>query len=199
MGAKGDAVAKAAQLYGLQWTDSRVSELESGRVSPTIPTLIVLALALTKVTGSHIGIGDLLGTEEKVLITETLAFSGHALASLVEGTEFDALNPAEVWLETSKLDEVGRAIDSQRHLPPGVSLEDLDDAYNRRTAADERAAKDMDLGDVLLAIWSLKTWGRTFSEERDQRAGPDANAQKRGQIARTLKNELRESITSGDD
>ena len=37
-------------------------------------------------------------------------------------------------------------------------------------------------------------WLRTFSAERDHRAGADANAQTRGQISRLLKAELQELI-----
>lgn len=42
-------------------------------------------------------------------------------------------------------------------------------------------------------------WGRSFTAERDRRAGPDANAQKRGRISRELKAELQEAINRGDD
>jgi hypothetical protein len=36
------------------------------------------------------------------------------------------------------------------------------------------------------------------SDERDQRAGPDANAQKRGRVSRELKAELKEAVSRGD-
>ena len=39
----------------------------------------------------------------------------------------------------------------------------------------------------------------TFSNERDRRAGPDANRQKRGQVTRQLKAELQKAITDGND
>ena len=44
-----------------------------------------------------------------------------------------------------------------------------------------------------------KLWGRTFVAERDRRAGPDANAEKRGQISRQLKAELQKVLADGDD
>jgi hypothetical protein len=42
-------------------------------------------------------------------------------------------------------------------------------------------------------------WGRPFSAERDRRAGPDANAQRRGIVARALKAELKKAIADGND
>src|SRR5271166_4488626 len=45
------------------------------------------------------------------------------------------------------------------------------------------------------AAYSMgRLWGQPFSDERDYRAGPDANAQRRGQISRALQNELRERM-----
>ncbi len=40
-------------------------------------------------------------------------------------------------------------------------------------------------GDALAKV-SFQLWGRAFSEERDNRAGPGANPQKRGRVAREL-------------
>lgn len=42
-----------------------------------------------------------------------------------------------------------------------------------------------------------KLWGRTFNAERDDRAGPDPNAQRRGQISRKLKAELADCKSVG--
>jgi hypothetical protein len=54
---------------------------------------------------------------------------------------------------------------------------------------------------MLLAGLSAALWKRTFSQERDRRAGPEANAQKRGQVSRELRKELQaviEAATHGD-
>jgi hypothetical protein len=42
-------------------------------------------------------------------------------------------------------------------------------------------------------------WGRSFTDERDHRAGPDANPEKRGRVSRDLKSELHEAVNDGDD
>ena len=49
---------------------------------------------------------------------------------------------------------------------------------------------ETDIGAAAMA----KLWGRTFVAERDRRAGPDANSQKRGQISRQLKAELQKVL-----
>jgi hypothetical protein len=53
--------------------------------------------------------------------------------------------------------------------------------------------------DRFLAAAMAALWGRTFSAERDNRAGPDANAQRRGQVSRQLKAELQQVIRHGND
>ena len=44
-----------------------------------------------------------------------------------------------------------------------------------------------------------KLWKRTFVAERDRRAGPDANAQRKGQISRQLKAQLEKALSDGND
>jgi hypothetical protein len=46
----------------------------------------------------------------------------------------------------------------------------------------------------------FRLWnGRTFGEERNQRAGPDANQQKKGRTTRELRAELEKALADGDD
>jgi hypothetical protein len=57
----------------------------------------------------------------------------------------------------------------------------------------KRIGVDSHVGSAAMA----ELWGRSFSSERDHRAGTDANAQKRGQISRRLKAELQKAISDG--
>ena len=46
----------------------------------------------------------------------------------------------------------------------------------------------------------VELWGEhTFTTERDRRAGPDANAQRKGQVSRQLKAELKKALADGND
>jgi hypothetical protein len=41
-------------------------------------------------------------------------------------------------------------------------------------------------------------WGKSFHAERDERAGPGANAQKKGRVARQLKADMK-AVLDGDN
>lgn len=53
-------------------------------------------------------------------------------------------------------------------------------------ATEERTSKALGINTAELADLSVALWNRTFSEERDRRAGDGANAQKRGQVTRQM-------------
>jgi hypothetical protein len=61
---------------------------------------------------------------------------------------------------------------------------------HRSGLAEQRLAQRLDISRGRLADVSFRLWRRTFSDERDRRAGPHANKQKRGQVSRTLPAEL---------
>jgi hypothetical protein len=65
--------------------------------------------------------------------------------------------------------------------------------------SDARMCKNIGVDQVLAAAAMAALWCRTFTAERDHRAGPDANAQRRGQISRQLKADLQEVINDGND
>ncbi|OBC03020.1 hypothetical protein [Mycobacterium sp. 852002-40037_SCH5390672] len=63
---------------------------------------------------------------------------------------------------------------------------------------EERLARGSVLDHSRLAAEMLAQWGKSFSAKRDELAGPEANAQKKGRIARALKAELK-AVLDGDD
>jgi hypothetical protein len=63
----------------------------------------------------------------------------------------------------------------------------------------EKSAVHLGVDQVLGAAAMAALWRRTFTAERDNRAGPDANAQRRGQISHQLKADLQEVINDGND
>jgi hypothetical protein len=60
--------------------------------------------------------------------------------------------------------------------------------------ADQRLCKAIGIDREFGAAVMARLWQHTFSDERDQRAGSDANAQRRGQVSRQLKAELEQEI-----
>ncbi len=57
--ATSDELAKACRRRGLTWGTGRISELEHGRASPTLSTLVDLADALGDVCGRPVYLADL--------------------------------------------------------------------------------------------------------------------------------------------
>ena len=64
--------------------------------------------------------------------------------------------------------------------------------------ADFKIAKSIGLSRLVAALAMSQLWGQTFVAERDNRSGPDANAQRKGRVARELKAELQRWL-DGDD
>ena len=60
--------------------------------------------------------------------------------------------------------------------------------------AELKMARALGVDRWLVDLASAARWGRTLAAERDDRAGTDANAQKRGRITRELKAELEATL-----
>jgi hypothetical protein len=61
VGATLDDVASAASRYGVNWFSAKIADIESGeRAGCTVTTIVVLAAALSDVTGKDITVPDLL-------------------------------------------------------------------------------------------------------------------------------------------
>lgn len=70
----------------------------------------------------------------------------------------------------------------------------------RSGLTEDRIAQRLKISRDRLAATSFRLWeGRTFSEERDRRAGPDANPQKRGRVTREVRADLEKALANGDD
>ena len=69
----------------------------------------------------------------------------------------------------------------------------------RSGLTEHRLAKRLSISHARLAHVSFQLWQSTFSEERDRRAGTDANQQKRGRVSRELRAELEKALADGND
>jgi hypothetical protein len=193
-----DDVAKAARRQGLNWGTARVSDLEHGKVSPTLPTLIALALALGEIRGEPLTLGDLVRSDESVSLSDDLTLTGDELQGFLSGGKISlTANPVE-------LAQGGpAALTDLREGWPERLIIDVTPGQLRRIRHDygepeERLARDVDLDRMRLIAEMAALWDQSFSKERDRRAGPGANAQKKGRVARQLKSELR-SVLDGDN
>jgi hypothetical protein len=84
--------------------------------------------------------------------------------------------------------------------PPRLQAVDADLRWKTRAAfgeSDVRMCKNIGVDNERGAAAMAATWGRTFAAERDDRSGPEAKPQKRGQVSRRLKAELEDVLSIG--
>jgi transcriptional regulator with XRE-family HTH domain len=198
-----EQMARAAQLYGLPWTSGRVGDFEAGRTAPSLPTLIAATAALGHVIGRPVSLAELVTGKGQVHINDKLSLDTSALRAALSGETVSAyaipgLLPAEEMYEMAQLLTSQTRFhwsDRLRTVHPGLRQEVLRDF----SESDARMCKNIGVDQVLGAAAMAALWRRTFTAERDNRAGPDANAQRRGQISRQLKADLQEVINDGND
>jgi hypothetical protein len=187
---------RAAHHHRLRWTAGKTGSFESGHVSPTLPMLLKVAAVLSAETGRSVTLADLFGgagyvrldDKGEVVMTRPglrKALSGGRVAMMIT-TALAVADAAEADFESwhPSLQHVDLALREQIHID--------------FTETDYRAAKELDVSSPHAAAAMAKAWGKTFVARRNELAGPDGNAQKRGQVSRKLKAELRETIDGND-
>ncbi|MGB3286061.1 helix-turn-helix domain-containing protein [Mycolicibacter algericus] len=203
--ATADQLAKEARFYGLNWGTGRISDLEHGRVSPTLGTLVALALALQEVRfvrgpdHGPVTLADLVRCDENIALTKDLSVTEDELATFLEGGEV-SLSHRHADLMRSMMESV--TTDAFRKdwphrlhgIPKGPVLRMLDECGE----AEQRLEREFALDTSRLCAEMISLWGRTYTAERDERAGAGANAQKKGRVARKLKAELK-AVLDGDN
>ncbi len=205
-GATLDAVGKAARQHGLaSWGGTRVSDFENGRVSPTVPTLVAVCLALGEIRRSPLTLAELLAHDGTVAINGGLAIRGAALGRFLDGepvrlTKRDVPGLPDV--DTAALaGHVRQAFEKLNRLPARLKDVEMARAYalkDRSGEAEQRIAKALGVDLLAVAVASTYLYDSTASEERDRRAGAEATAQKRGRITREIRTEL-EGVLNGDN
>lgn len=133
-GATLEDVAKVARTYGLTaWGGSRVSDLEHGRVSPTVSTIVALALTLGEIRQSPLTLAELFAYNGTVEVNGLLAIQGPELVSFLAGHTLRAESARGVEYH----DEAERRLSRRLDLPPdAVSAASL--RMYGRSASDER-------------------------------------------------------------
>ena len=197
-----EEMVRAARSYGLPWTSGRVGDFESGRTAPTLPTLLAATAALGKAIGRPVTLAELITGMGKVQINDRLTLDKSATRAALSGGGLDVpairMTPASI----RTVQEIIVQNTSTAHWPkrlhavkPDLRLKVLQDFGE----SDGRMCKNIGVDPFLGAAARAALWRRTFTAERDHRAGPDANAQRRGQISRQLKEELQEVINDGNN
>jgi transcriptional regulator with XRE-family HTH domain len=208
-----EVVAYAAKSAGLNWGTGRIADLEAGRVSPTLPTLFALAKAFGVLLDRPVTLAELFAGDGRVRLTADATAVTEELGELRAALSGQPVDPdlarASAVIEFGAFHLIGKqqaAAFADRGIEPPdfVTQRVREHPFAQKLKqsmleADHRMARSLGLDDDEAAMQMGALWGRSFTAERDRRAGPDANPQKRGRISRELKAELREEINRGDD
>ena len=169
-----DRVAAEVTALGHPWTHSRVAAFERGTVAATLPMLLIVASALNRLVEAPVTLADLVASTDPVQITEAVAVEASLVAAALSGEPVD--------------------------IGPADPFANIDDAEPMRTVLSGTGRAERDLAASLgidartLADASRDTWGRSYSDERDRRAGAGASAQAKGRVSRELRVELQRTL-----
>jgi hypothetical protein len=201
---KTEALAQAVKAAGLPWTTGHVAHLESGKVSPTITTLFVLARAFSDLLQHPVTLADLLDGDQVALGSKDRGYRVIRLSEVRAALSGQAVKPPS---GAETVAAAMRDYDAKMSTWP-ERLQSMDSRRHRRTAStwretDERTVvsleKDLGLEQSRIKAEMAYLWGQSLTAQRDEVAGPDANQQRRGRISRELIEHLRESMANGDD
>lgn len=187
-------VAKTARFYGLPWTSGKVGDFESGRVSPTLPTLFAVAATLSDVCERPVSLAALFPGSNVIEVNDSVDVEESRLREALTGAAIQ-------WEARDDLAMALDYVDDFHRLPAALRPVNVD--IYRAVArdfseTDQRMAAAVGADRIAATAAMAKLWGRTYKAERDSRAGADANAQRKGRVARALKDELGAAL-HGDD
>jgi transcriptional regulator with XRE-family HTH domain len=201
-------LARYGRDVGLRWNAAKVGDFEAGRSAPAFATVLAVLWALQTAiehrSAQRSGAG----------ITEPLAITEVRIADLFQGSGLVAVNksldiPAGILRDvcSGEIPDPGR-VHSRPAASPSAALvhaetlelqQQIRAVLQRSGLTEDRLAKRLEIEPARLAEVSFRLWQSTFGEERDRRADPDANRQKRGRITRILRGEIEEALKRGDN
>ncbi|MFT3797183.1 helix-turn-helix domain-containing protein [Microbacterium sp.] len=191
-----DQLARRVRSYGLNWTTSRVSELENGRLEPTLQTLLVVVAALTT-GGRNLVVTSLRDIVPSDAVAITASWSAN-LSDLCLLFDSDRAGDAEmdsVLPDAEKLNlDVEKVVATVKSMPPGMSFRRAAELELEPTSlAENRAARRLGISANAVKMWANSLWAQSLDEKAASDAG-DMSAQRRGHATRRLVKEIEEAI-----
>jgi transcriptional regulator with XRE-family HTH domain len=179
-------VAKVARAsLGKSWTGNYLADIESGRGGSTVEHVVTVAMALSEAAGEPVTVQELISGPGLLEITPWIHVKPERLADILAGGDA-RLQPGD---RSNSMEGAAREF---ARIFGGVDGVEIDAAS--WTLADERARKKIGIDKDQFIKESIKLWGNLLSVETENRAGENANAQKKGIVTRKLINELQESL-----
>lgn len=191
-----DDLARYARAAGLRWTASTVGDFEAGRSAPTFATVLAVTRALQSALQAAAKPRSELPDAGGVTLADLVAGEGFVALN----DNFDVLAARLVEVCRGEIFTLGKGNWRYPFRPMGAGeVTALVETLQRSGLSEQRLAQRLGITGDHLAVLSSRLWKKTFSEERDHRAGPEANRQKRGQVSRALQRELEKAITDGNN
>lgn len=179
-------LAAIASQYGEVWDAGSIGKIEAGKYKATIQLLGILSMALSELNRTNVRISEFLQSNRVIGINKVVvALPDELLNFLADESKF--VGRTRVAPST---DFEAAVTNEFRNHPNPIELGPASEVYHALTHGDRRIARDLSLSAEAFAVWCSLLWKRPFTAERDDRAGIDASAQKRGRISRELKQEL---------
>ena len=173
-GATQDRLARTCHRLGIEeYSGSRIAQIESGAMAPTVTALAALAMALGEVLGRRLTLADLIPDGDSFQAGRRLNFTGEEVRAFVNGAAVFAPPPIAA---------------DPTHMRGWGSADEL--AVSSLKVSPEHVHKAAE------ALWGAE---ETLTRERDRRSGPRATAQKRGRVTRELIAEVRAELNSAGD
>jgi hypothetical protein len=186
--------ALALRPYGLRWSTGRVGDFEGGRAAANLATLIAVTAALGDILGRPVTLAELFAGKGDVQINPGYDVQLPKLRAVLSGQAVGGrTKPRARPQMVSQFSALGQMLET---MEPDLALQRVALTFRE---SDARICKSLGVGLDDGAAAMAKLWSKTFTTERDRRAGPDANAQRRGRISRQLKAELQRELNHGND
>lgn len=197
-----DTLAAASPL---PMSTGRIGNIEAARSANTLETLVAIAAALSRATVEPVTLADLLDGDGEVSLGGKFTVELSTLRAALRGQPVPIVDAGIDRLGAAMMDNVNRTMitrdDKWKRLPQWARrrLDERDwlRVYMTMRETDSRMCRNVGVDGELGAALMAKLWGRTFSDERDDRSEPGAKAQRKGQISRQLKAELLSAIKAG--
>lgn len=179
-------LAVVASKYGEVWDAGSIGKIEAGKYKATIQLLGILSIALSELNHRSVRISEFLQSKQAINVNKSVvALPDELLDFLADRSKFVGRT-----LVAPTTDFEATIEEEFRNHPEPIDVEPASEVYRALTHGDRRIAREVSLSAEAFAVWCSLLWKRTFTTERDERAGSDASAQKRGRISRELKQEL---------
>lgn len=186
-------VAYRCRTLGADWTQATVSAMEAGNRPLELGEFLVLLVAL------RIPPSDLVAGEGPLRFASTATAPAEAVAAIFNEEAVLGLTPHLV--EPVITNALGRAFQAPKRIVHDFEARYRHPSFERPPSgqiiaaaeqeAERKAARRLGMTPRALTLAAYALWGRSLTDEREQRVGPDPNRARRGHVTRQLIEELR--------